>query len=208
MENQLKITNELENVNGIYYSKQKDIINIKRELYSLQNNKCPLLNKVVDFDKTVIDHKHKTKAQTATLDNQLGFIRGALEFRANAFEGKVYNFYKRLGLDKEISFSELLRNLADYHDESPCKDPILHYTEVPARLKVSISDYKRVCKYYFRLFPKKKVLPKKPTYLNAEWEEYIKSTNDLIHQDKVASAILKQQKQLKREENARNRSKK
>ena len=196
--NQLKITDTLEQLNGIYISKQKDIINIKRELYDLQDGICPLLNKKISFEKTVIDHKHRIKTQIPTLSNKFGFIRNFTEFRANAFEGKVWNFYKRLGLDKDIEFSDLLRNLANYHDNIFCQDPILHYTEVPKREKVKISEYNRVKKYYFDIYPRKKVIIKKPIYITEDWKELVKLVEEHIEKMRVYSEQLKAERLMKK----------
>lgn len=198
---QLKTTNTLEQIENYYITKQKDIINIKKELHTLQNGICPLLDKPIELSKMVVDHRHKTKAQIPTLENGLGFIRGALEFRANAFEGKVWNFYKRLGLDNEIEFSELLRNLADFHDNPTCLDPILHYTEVPKREKVKISEYNRVKKYYLDIFPRKKVAAKKPTYVNQEWKDLVQQVDKYIDNLKILAEQARTAKLLKKQLN-------
>lgn len=200
MENtQLSITRQLISDNGMFISKQKDILAIKKELYIIQGNQCPLLKKDIVLEKMVIDHKHKTKVEVPTLENKLGFVRGAVEFRANAFEGKVWNFYKRLGLDKDIDFSDLLRNLANYHDNPPCTDPILHYTEVPKRERVKVSDYNRVKKYYLEMFPKKRTTIKKPMYVTSEWDQLVKQTNKYIlelNTKKELDKELRKQKKL------------
>lgn len=196
---QLVVTNTLEQNEGYYISKQKDIIVIKQELHKLQNGICPLLDKPIELSKMVIDHRHKTKTQVPTTENKLGFIRGALEFRANAFEGKVWNFYKRLGLDNEIEFSKLLRNLADFHDVPLCLDPILHYTEVPKREKVKISEYNRVKKYYLEVFSRKKVVPKKPIYVNQEWKDLVSLIDEHINVIKLLAEQVKAEKLLKKQ---------
>lgn len=203
---QLKVTETLEQNEKYYITKQKDIIEIKKELHDLQNGICPLLEKPIELSKMVIDHRHKTKAQIPTIENGLGFIRGALEFRANAFEGKVWNFYKRLGLDNEIEFSHLLRNLADFHDNPPCTDPLLHYTEVPKREKVKISEYNKVKKYYFVIYPRKKVQIKKPTYVNQEWKDLVKLIDEHILNIKLLTEQVKEEKRLKKLNNKKGNS--
>jgi hypothetical protein len=198
MQMQLKVTETLEKNDEYFITKQKDIIEIKKELHNLQEGVCPLLKKPIELSKMVIDHRHKTKAQIPTIENGLGFIRGALEFRANAFEGKVWNFYKRLGLDNEIEFSNLLRNLADFHDNPPCTDPLLHYTEVPKREKVKISEYNRIKKYYLELHPRKKVVIKKPIYVNQEWKDLVKLIDEHILNIKLLAEQVKEEKRLKK----------
>ncbi len=185
---------ELEQMNGYYITKQKDIKPIKVELHNNQGGICPLLNKEIHIDKMVVDHRHKRKTDEATVDNGLGMIRGALEFRANAFEGKVWNFYKRLGLDQDVEFSELLRRLADFHDDSPCKESILHYTEVPKRAKVKVSEWNRIKKYFLELHPRKRSVPKKPTYVNDEFLRLLKLTEEHIEHIKEEKELAKQRR--------------
>jgi hypothetical protein len=56
----------------------------------------------------------------------------------------------------------------------------IHPSEVPKRDKVGKREYNKVKKYYFKLYPKRKKMIKKPTYVNTNWlallamvEEYI-----------------------------------
>ncbi len=189
---------ELEQMNGYYITKQKDIKAIKVELHNKQNGICPLLYKEIHIDKMVVDHKHKRKTDEATVDNGLGMIRGALEFRANSFEGKAWNFYKRLGLDQDVGFSDLLRRLADFHDNAPCTVPILHYTEVPKRKKVKISEWNRIKKYFLELHPRKRTIPKKPTYVNDDFLNLLKITEVHIQN-------LKDEKELRKQERLENK---
>ncbi|MFA7127633.1 MAG: endonuclease domain-containing protein [Sphaerochaeta sp.] len=175
---------------GYYLTSQSHIKPIKNELIKIQNGICPILKKHIELDSpsVVVDHKHKLKNDTPTLDNKLGFIRGALEFRCNAFEGKVWNFYKRLGLDKDIGFSELLRNLADFHDSDLCPLPILHYKEKVKMPKMSKADYNKIKKYWKFIHPNKK-LPKCPRNITKEFTQYKKETDEYI--EKLNSGQIK-----------------
>ncbi len=173
----------------IKYTTQKETQDIKKELYNIYNNKCPLLQENLPLEKIVADHQHKLKTEACTNWNEggKGLIRGAISFDANAIEGKITNAWSRYGMNKyDISLPDFLRNLADYLECPPAKQcdmSYAYYTETPKRRKVKISDYKRVCKYYFVLYPNRRSLPKKPVYENEEWLELLNST--LLHIQKL-----------------------
>jgi hypothetical protein len=68
---------------------------------------CPVFN--IALDDAVVDHDHHT-----------GVVRGCLHRQANAWEGKVWNAWKRYGGNNAgVSYTEALRNLADYIDRPP-----------------------------------------------------------------------------------------
>lgn len=162
--------------------KSKDIKTLKLKIWKENGGRCPVLNKEIPFDKMVLDHIHKKKADAYDVDK--GTIRTALEFRVNAFFGKIENAYKRYGLKDEMDLPNLLRKGADYLEAGPyCENGdtyYIHPTEVPKREKVKKSEYNRVKKYYFELFPNRKKMIKQPTYVTESWKELVKQVEDHI----------------------------
>lgn len=149
---------------------QKDLKELKTRLHKEQNEICPLLNKKVPLEEMVVDHKHKLKANPAG-PNGDGLVRGAIEFRANALEGKISNNWKRYyGADESkhpITLPEYLRNLADYLENPPCEPLYIHPSEKPKVKKLGKRVFNQIAKRYKEEYPKRKelVYPKscKPT---------------------------------------------
>lgn len=176
----------MEKINDITYTNQKETQEIKKKLYMLNSGVCPLLNETIPLDKTVADHQHKLKSEACSKwgTGGKGLIRGAIEFRANAVEGKITNAWKRYGMDKDgYDLPTFLRNLADYLEEPPATkldECYAYYSEKPKRTKVKISEYKRVAKYYLELYPRKRTIIKKPVYVTEDWKALVKLTNEHI----------------------------
>jgi len=149
---------------------QKDLKPLKQKLHNEQDNICPLLKIKVPLDQMVVDHKHKLKANPAG-PNGDGLVRGAIEFRANALEGKISNNWKRYyGADVSkhpISLSDYLRNLADFLENPPCEPLYIHPSEKPKVKKLGKRVFNKIAKLYKVEYPRRKELqyPKscKPT---------------------------------------------
>ncbi len=143
--------------------KSKDIKPLKQKWYDEADGICPVLKKKVEFDKCVIDHQHKLKSELPD-ETGKGICRGAIEFRANALEGKITNNFKRLGLDKDIDLSEFLRNLADYLDSNKIDEDVLyiHPNEVPKEKKLKKSSYNKLVKIVKKDPNHKKKIPDYP----------------------------------------------
>jgi hypothetical protein len=144
--------------------KLKDIKHLKKKLHEQNNGICPLLGVPVDLDKTALDHIHKLKSEPYAKNK--GTIRNAIEFRANALEGKISNNWKRYyGADESNHPTDLptfLRNLADYLEAGAyCEDDnfFIHPTEVPKAPKVKKSAYNKMITLFKVKYPKKKVPP-------------------------------------------------
>ncbi len=145
-------TNKAIENNDLIEMSQKDILILKNYLHSKQNNICPLLNVNISLKDMALDHKHKLKALEASSDNG-GLVRGAIEFRANALEGKIVNGWARLfGSDiskHPISLPNFLRNLANYLENPPCPQVYIHPNEkTDKRIKASKKDYNKIVKYW------------------------------------------------------------
>ncbi len=126
---------------------QKEIKQLKEKWHNEQNGICPLLNLEFDLDKMVLDHQHKLKAELPD-ETGKGLCRGAIQFQANALEGKFTNAFKRLGLEKYISMPDFLRNLADYleHNKIQEGELYIHPTEKPRKPILMKSSYNKLVK--------------------------------------------------------------
>jgi hypothetical protein len=141
-------------MNKLIEMKQKDIKPLKEKLWNLNDYKCPLLGIEIPLDKMVLDHIHKLKSEEPS--EQKGTIRNALEFRANAMEGKIVNNWRRyFGADEDqhpISLPDFLRNLADYLETGAYVDEdnnyYIHPSEVEKPKKLSKRNYNKLKKLY------------------------------------------------------------
>ena len=129
--------------------KQKDLLELRKELYEEHNGICPLCNREIDFKDTVIDHNHTSK-----------LVRGMICRNCNVIEGKLRNAFIRYGL-KDIDYQQWVYNLSEYlKDEMP----MIHPREVKEK-KLKKSSYNELKKQYkgkakFPEYPKSKKLTK------------------------------------------------
>lgn len=142
--------------------KIKDIKILKTKLHKQNKGICPLLGVPVPLDQTVLDHIHKLKSEDYA--NDKGTIRNAIEFRANALEGKITNNWKRY-YSADVSkhptdLPTFLRNLADYIEAGAYSEDgvyFIHPSEVPKAPKIKKSSYNKMIKLFKIKYPKKKV---------------------------------------------------
>ena len=141
--------------------KQKDILPLKTKLHKQNNGKCPLLGITVDLSNMTLDHIHKLKSESYAVDK--GTIRNAIEFRANALEGKITNNWKRYyGADESkhpVDLPTYLRNLADYLEAGALNENgtyHIHPSEVPKAPKVKKSAYNKMVKLFELKYPRRK----------------------------------------------------
>jgi len=80
-----------------------------------------------------------------------------------------------------IDLPTLLRRCADYMENPPMKPVYIHPSEKPKRKKLPKPDYKRICKYYFEMYPKRKKLPPYPKdgIMTAKWVDMLNQANIL-----------------------------
>lgn len=156
--------------------KSSEILALKEKLWLANNKKCPLLEIEVSLDKMVLDHIHKLNSEVAS--EQKGTIRNALEFRANALEGKITNNWKRyFGADESkhpIDLPSFLRNLADYLERGAYEDEglfYIHHTEVEKDPPLSKKNYNKLKK----LYDKKEFMPKRKNQKKPVFPEFPKS---------------------------------
>lgn len=144
--------------------KSADIKKLKEQIYNENAGICPLLNIPISLDKSVLDHIHKLKSEKPS-ENK-GTIRNAIEFRANAMEGKITNNWKRyFGADDSkhpISLPDFLRNLANYLEKGAYTDKegnyFIHPSEVEKEPKLGKREFNTINKMYQTKYPKKKPL--------------------------------------------------
>lgn len=149
-------------MNNLIQMKQKEIKELKTVLWESNDKICPLLKIAVDLDKMALDHIHKLVAEEPS--EQKGTIRDAIEFRANAMEGKITNNWKRyFGADESkhpISLPDFLRNLADYLEAGAHEDAegnyYIHPSEAPKIKKLSKRNFNKLKKEYGLSGQKKK----------------------------------------------------
>ena len=142
--------------------KQKEIKELKTVLWEENKKVCPLLGIEVELDKMALDHIHKLVSEEPS--EQKGTIRDAIEFRANAMEGKITNNWKRyFGADESkhpISLPDFLRNLANYLEEGAYEDKdgnyYIHPNEAPKIKKLSKRNFNKLKKEYGLSNQKKK----------------------------------------------------
>lgn len=134
---------------------QKDILELKKKLYDLNDGICPLLKIKIPLEKMALDHIHKLKNEDYS--EQKGTIRNTIEFRANSIEGKITNAWKRyFGYDESkypINLPDFLRNLADYLEKGAYSENnvyFVHPNEVPKSPKLSKKNYNTLKRLYIK----------------------------------------------------------
>ena len=131
-----------------------------------KGKECPIFK--ISLEDAVVDHDHST-----------GVVRGCIHRQANAWEGKVYNAWKRYGGNNaNVTYVEALRKLADYIEGDPFD--ILHPVWVT-----------QLCKRFGRLTKKEqefalKALKYKTSEINAciNSKQRIKLYRNFLTKDK------------------------
>lgn len=119
--------------------KQSELKELRQKWYDEQNGIDPILEEFVNFEDTVLDHIHTKKGEEANDENGRGYCRGVIQRDVNAFEGRILSAYKRSGLEKHISLTLLLKNLADYYTDN-------HFTNGDKYIHVNSIVKKKITK--------------------------------------------------------------
>lgn len=134
---------------------------LREYLYEHQNGICPILGRKVDLSQMALDHKHKLKVEKPG-PNGKGLVRGVIHNQINSFEGMIVRKWKKQGLMNIIPLPVLLIKLGKYLMQPPCPQIYIHHKEKPKAPTFGIRDYKRIKKYYFVIFPRRKKMPPYP----------------------------------------------
>jgi hypothetical protein len=139
---------------GLTILTKDDLLRKRLELFKKQKGICPVCNREIPFNKSVLDHQHKLLKTDTIGENGVGLIRGVLCSQCNVWEGKIFNSFRRYGLHKfEISIPILLRNLANYLERDNL--PFIHPKEIKKKV-LSKSKYNKLKKAYSKQNNKKK----------------------------------------------------
>ena len=161
-------TNKTYEPDFIWQARSKTIKPIRDAYITRQKGKCLLCNKLVH--NPTLDHMHIKRVKGT------GLIRNVLCSRCNTFLARVENNTARHGItNKELP--DLLRRMASHLED---EKRIIHPTEIPTRKKVGTREWNRVKKYYFKIYPKRKALPKRPTYVTDNWLELKREVDEYI----------------------------
>lgn len=138
--------------------KYKDIHRVKEELLEKQNYKCPVSGVDLVMNKeSVVDHQHRLFKNQPLGEDGAGLIRGVLQYQVNAWEGKVFNAFRRLGLHKfETSLPNMLINLGIYLERYGTD--YIHPSELPKDKRLNKLTFNKINKLYVEQYPRRKKL--------------------------------------------------
>ena len=127
--------------------KQSDLKIIREKWYNEQDGICPILGNYYPLSEFCVDHQHKLVKEVAD-ETGKGLCRGAIQFQANALEGKITNSFNRLGLSKHTDIISFLRNLADYleYNKIHTDEKLIHPNEAPRKPILMKSSYNKLVK--------------------------------------------------------------
>jgi hypothetical protein len=160
------------------FLKSTEIKKTKEKLLSEQGGICLVSKMKISGPEAVLDHKHKLFKDQPLGEDNAGYCRGVLHFAINAWEGKIFNSYRRLGLHKmELTMPQMLRNLADYLEREPTE--YIHPREVPKEPKIGKREFSKLSKVYLEKYPNRKPLEYP---LSGKWTKLLKDLNTELNQ--------------------------
>ena len=121
--------------------KTNEVKQTREEILERQDGLCAILKLPLDKADAALDHQHQESAYF-----KKGEVRGVLHKQANSLEGQMLSKFKRSGLANVITFSDYLRNLADYL-ETNNNYCLLHPLARPREylMKSSFNSLARLC---------------------------------------------------------------
>jgi len=141
---------------------------LRERLIKIQKGKCPICTK--QLNNPVLDHHH-TKRIKGT-----GRCRQVICATCNVFLAKIENNCKRYCIQNE-DLPLVLRRIADYLEREPTK--YLHPSERVFE-KLKKSDYNKIKKYYFKMYPNRRSFPEYPKSkkLTKKFKDIMKDLRD------------------------------
>jgi len=135
----------------IVYLKTKDIKQTRDKLIKEQNNICPICKK--DIVRPCLDHFHVKRIHGS------GLCRGVICSNCNVFLGKIENNSVRYKINYN-ELSNVLNNISEYIKTTT---NYMHPSEnKELKDKLTKTEYNKIKKYYFIVFPNRKKLPNYP----------------------------------------------
>lgn len=132
--------------------KHSELPAVRQQLIEQQAGTCPLTGLDLTEENWAVDHQHVVKSREKVGENGAGLIRGVLDYRANALEGKIQSDYQRMGLRTIIALPDFLRRLADYLEKQPTN--FIHPNDVPRKRKLSKTSYNSLKTAYRKKYNK------------------------------------------------------
>lgn len=164
----------------LIYISPNDAPKYRKEFWVQQNKKCAVLDDEIDFIDSTLDHCHKKESDFVGINGK-GLVRSVLHKSINVLEGKIWNTWRMSKIKNKYKLQDVLRGLIKYYDmieqgTLPIEQKYIYPNEKPEEPKeiFTKNQYNKIKKYYFKVFPRRKTLPKKTKYLTEEIKEYIR----------------------------------
>lgn len=174
----------------VWQAKSKTVPVLREIMLTKQKGNCTVCKKPVAAP--TLDHEHIKKVKGT------GYIRAVCCSQCNTFIARSENNAARHGISLE-ELPNVLRNIADHLEN---KTKVIHPTEQPKRKKVGIREWNKVVKYYFKIYPNRNTLPKKPTYVTESWLELKREVDEYILNEELSKRSRKKKPKvlMKRED--------
>ncbi len=154
--------------NEIWQAKSKTIPVLREIMLLKQKGRCTICDRPVKAP--TLDHMHIKRIKGT------GYIRAVCCSQCNTFIARSENNAARHGI-ANAELPDVLRRMATHLET---QTNIIHPTEVPKRKKVGLRAWNKVKKHYLSVYPRRKSIPKKPTYVTDSWLELVKEVDDYL----------------------------
>jgi hypothetical protein len=82
-----------------------------------------------------------------------------------------------------MSLSSQLRHIADYIEKPPLEQKFIHPSERIKPKTLTKTQFKKICKYWFEMYPKNRTLPKYPKKkkhnMSPKWVTWLNMADEL-----------------------------
>jgi len=172
------------NIRGTYlpdyiWQAKSKTIPILRELLSInQKNKCTICGE--DIIKPTLDHMHIKKVKGT------GFIRATICNLCNTYLARIENNASRHGISNK-KLPDVLRNTAAHLEN---QTQIIHPTEEEKQKKLGTRQWNKIKKYYFKVYPNRRKLINRPTYITKNVIELVKDINKYLQKNGIPEILI------------------